>query len=70
MGIGRPAVMAVALSALLLAGVGSFVSSCGFSDPLVGAAAPQFSGVTLDSQVVSLDQYRGKPLLLVYMTAG
>ena len=33
-------------------------------------AAPQFSGVTLDGKTITLDQYRGKPLFLVYMTSG
>ena len=32
--------------------------------------APEFSGVTLDGDIVTLDQFRGKPLLLVYMTSG
>jgi hypothetical protein len=31
-------------------------------------AAPAFSGTTLDGKTVSLEQFRGKPLLLVYMT--
>jgi hypothetical protein len=31
--------------------------------------AAAFSGVTLDGKAVSLDQFRGKPLLLVYMTS-
>jgi hypothetical protein len=34
------------------------------------SAAPQFSGATLDGTTVTLDQYRGKPLFLVYMTSG
>ena len=33
-----------------------------------GKPAPAFSGVTLDKKTLSLDQFRGKPLLLVYMT--
>ena len=33
-----------------------------------GPAATPFSGATLDGKTVSLDQYKGKPLLLVYMT--
>ena len=33
-----------------------------------GKTAPSFSGSTLAGQTVSLDQYRGKPLLVVYMT--
>jgi hypothetical protein len=34
-----------------------------------GKPAPDFSGVTLDKKTVTLDQFRGKPLLLVYMTS-
>ena len=30
--------------------------------------APSFSGTTLNGKQVSLEQYRGKPLILVYMT--
>jgi hypothetical protein len=60
----------VALTALLavavLVGAGSVLSSCGSGY----ADAPQFSGVTLDGSIVALDQYRGKPLLLAYMTSG
>jgi hypothetical protein len=33
-----------------------------------GKPAPAFSGVTLDGKTLSLDQYRGRPLLMVYMT--
>ena len=33
-----------------------------------GKAAPAFSGITLNGETVGLDQYKGKPLLLVYMT--
>ena len=32
-------------------------------------SAPGFSGTTLAGDTVALDQYRGKPLLLVYMTS-
>ena len=77
------AVVAVLLVAVLLAGVGSIFASCG-SQPATGtssggaspgsdtggAGAPQFSGVTLDGEILTLDQFRGKPLLLVYMTSG
>ncbi len=77
------AVVAALLIAALLVGLGSILASCG-SEPAAGtssgvtspgsdtggAGAPQFSGVTLDGDIVTLDQFRGKPLLLVYMTSG
>ncbi len=31
-----------------------------------GEAAPGFSGVTLDGTEVSLDEYRGRPLVLAF----
>lgn len=31
-----------------------------------GRTAPSFSGVTLDGKAVSLEAYRGKPLILVF----
>jgi len=31
-----------------------------------GAAAPDFSGTTIDGQPVSLDSYHGKPLVLLF----
>jgi cytochrome oxidase Cu insertion factor (SCO1/SenC/PrrC family) len=34
-----------------------------------GKPAPAFSGVTLDGKTVTLDQFRGKPLFLIYMTS-
>jgi cytochrome oxidase Cu insertion factor (SCO1/SenC/PrrC family) len=77
------AVVAVLLVAVLLAGAGSIIAffgtepatgtSSGGTSPgsdTGGAGAPQFSGVTLDGEIVTLDQFRGKPLLLVYMTSG
>lgn len=74
--------MAILLVAALVAGLGAVVFGCGtagvgslnpaFPTTTLGAVAPQpapaFSGVTLDGKTVSLDQYRGKPLFLVYMT--
>jgi peroxiredoxin len=33
-----------------------------------GGMAPAFSGTTQAGKTVSLDQFEGKPLLLVYMT--
>jgi len=64
----------IALLALL--GLALGMSACGSSSSEVGSTestasgdlAPDFSGVTLAGDIVSLDQYRGKPLLLVYMT--
>ena len=48
-------------------------SSSGFAPTTTGTssleAAPAFSGATLDGKTVSLDQFRGKPLFLVYMTS-
>lgn len=64
-----------ALSVVLALALG--LSACGSTGTAVsdssgtaagGDAAPSFSGVTLAGETVSLDQYRGKPLLLVYMT--
>jgi hypothetical protein len=34
-----------------------------------GNPAPAFSGVTLDGKTLTLDQFRGKPLFLIYMTS-
>ena len=82
-GVLRRAVTAVLVSGLLV-GTGSVLASCG-SESATGsssgtgtsavsdtgaAGAPQFSGVTLDGDIVTLDQFRGKPLLLVYMTSS
>lgn len=80
--LARAAVVTL-LAASLLAGAGLVFASCG-SEPATGTSsgvtspepdnggtgAPQFSGVTLDGEIVTLDQFRGKPLLLVYMTSG
>jgi len=65
----------IALLALLAPVLG--LSACGSSSSDVGSTgstasgdlAPYFSGVTLAGDIVSLDQYRGRPLLLVYMTS-
>ena len=77
----RRAVVAALLAASLFAGLGILLSSCGAAPTQTGwtpttavasspKAAPQFSGVTLDGKTVTLDQYRGRPLFLVYMTGG
>jgi len=34
-----------------------------------GKPAPTFSGITLNGKTVALDQFRGKPLFLIYMTS-
>jgi hypothetical protein len=47
-------------------GSGSLPTTAAASD---SPFAPAFSGVTLDGKTVSLAQFRGKPLLLVYMTS-
>jgi cytochrome oxidase Cu insertion factor (SCO1/SenC/PrrC family) len=76
------AAAAVVLSVLLVLSV--VISACGSggsaSDPTASGVAsgeraaegsdlvPSFSGRTLDGQQVSLEQYRGKPLILVFMT--
>jgi hypothetical protein len=60
-------------AALLVSGCGTASSNSGpaatraASSP-GGKAAHSFSGTTLDGHAVSLDQYEGKPLLLVYIT--
>lgn len=47
---------------------GSAASGAGAQDGGSKDLAPSFSGPTLDGTQVSLEQYRGKPLILVYMT--
>lgn len=41
-----------------------FLAACGSSPG--GAAAPDFSGTTLDGKSVSLSLYGGKPLILAF----
>jgi hypothetical protein len=55
------AAAAVLLALSLLAGLGGAAAK--------PRPAPPFSGVTLAGKTVSLDQFRGKPLFLVYMTS-
>ncbi len=80
---GRRAAVVAALALALVLVVGFSLSACG-SAASSGAAstaggksadgrngakpAPAISGVTLDGKTISLDHYRGKPLLVVYMT--
>jgi cytochrome oxidase Cu insertion factor (SCO1/SenC/PrrC family) len=47
---------------------GSAASGAGVQDGGSKDLAPSFSGPTLDGTQVSLEQYQGKPLILVYMT--
>jgi hypothetical protein len=54
--------------ASLLVAVGMVLLGCGSATPSA-QTAPAFSGVTLDGRTLALDQFRGKPLLLVYMTS-
>lgn len=68
-------VAALVAAAMLAALAGSASTACGSGSPgAVGATpgkvAPPFSGVTLDGDIVTLDEYKGKPLFLVYMTSG
>lgn len=70
LGVSMLLVLAVALSGC---GSGAAKSAWGDTTPGdqtagSGKPAPAFSGVTLDGKTVTLDQYRGRPLLLVYMT--
>lgn len=72
------AVLGVSLLLILAAavsGCGSGAAKSAWGDTTpgdqtagTGKPAPAFSGVTLDGKTVIVDQYRGKPLLLVYMT--
>lgn len=60
----------LAVLALLLAMVVAFAAGCGSSTGAAkGSPAPDFSGVTLDGQSVSLSMYRGKPLVLAFMAS-
>ena len=78
----KAATAATAVVSLLLAlslglsacGSGGSVSSATSSGATNGGQqddakdpAPSFSGVTLDGKQVSLEQYRGKPLIVVFM---
>jgi hypothetical protein len=63
-----PAVAALlAVSVLTLHG--ALLAGCGSAGGSAAGAAPAFSGATLDGKTVTLAVYRGKPLLLVYMTS-
>ena len=67
---GRRLLRSLLAVALLLV-FAAVLSACGSTGTASGDSkpAPPFSGVTLDKKAVTLDQFRGKPLLLVYMTS-
>ena len=56
-----------ALLAVSLLLAGCFSSAGGTTT--TGAPAPDFSGVTLDGEQVSLSDYRGKPVVIVFMAS-
>ena len=59
----------LAVAAVFLLGAALPVVGCGGSgDASAGSsgAAPAFSGTRLDGSQVSLDSFRGKPLVLVF----
>lgn len=60
-------VLSVMFVSLVTASVGCSFSSSGTTTTLV--AAPDFSGVTLDGEEVSLSDYAGRPLVLVFMAS-
>lgn len=66
----------LALVVLLVTVFVTTLSGCGptASGGEVGSApgkmAPPFSGVTLDGDIVTMEDYKGRPLFLVYMTSG
>lgn len=60
--IGVILILVLAIAAFARYGLGT---GSGASENM----APSFSGVTLDGADVSLSQYRGKPLLLVFMAS-
>lgn len=66
----------LALVALLVAVFVTALSACGSTasggeiGSTPGKMAPPFSGVTLDGDIVTMEDYRGRPLFLVYMTSG
>ncbi len=59
----------VAGAAWLFAGCSSTSSDTNTSKDLGAALAPDFSGVTLDGEQVSLSDYRGKPVAVVFMAS-
>jgi cytochrome oxidase Cu insertion factor (SCO1/SenC/PrrC family) len=67
------AISLLVILAVVLSACGSGATKSVWGNPVPrdeadGKPAPAFSGVTLNGKAVSLDQFRGKPLLLVYMT--
>ena len=69
---GGPAGLGATVGAALMVCVvlmmaGALISGCG--SKANGESAPDFSGVTLDGNEVSLSEYRGKPLVLAFMAS-
>lgn len=68
--IARSGVLAGAAACILAVGF----LLLGWNSPaqasFVSMPAPSFSGTTIDGQAVSLESYRGKPLVLVLWQAG
>ena len=59
----------LAVVAVFLLGAALLVMGCGGSGDASGGAsgaAPAFSGTRLDGSQVSLDSFRGKPLVLIF----
>ena len=67
----RRRLLGCVLAVSLLLVFAAVLSACGSTGTTSGDGkpAPPFSGVTLDKKAGTLDQFRGKPLLLVYMTS-
>jgi len=59
---------AAVLGALLVISA-AVLGGCSESSSGTANTAPAFSGVTLDGTQVSMDQYRGKPLVLAFMAS-
>jgi cytochrome oxidase Cu insertion factor (SCO1/SenC/PrrC family) len=57
-------------SIVLTFGVGLMAAGCGGPQMRPGTTAPDFSLTTLDGRKVSLSDYRGKPVLLVFWAVG
>ncbi len=51
---------------LVLLFVLAAISGCGTANGSSGGSAAAFSGMTMGGQQVSLDSYKGKPLVLVF----
>ena len=59
---------AAVLGALLVISA-AVLGGCSASSDGAANLAPDFSGVALDGTQVSMDEYRGKPLVLAFMAS-